>query len=102
MQRVQIRCSQFHQSFQSGVYVTRLCNENGEWEQIDFSDCTMRNGSTPIIILEYNHNISNLNSSSIVSEVSVPLYVLTFCVYTVLLNHVRTYTCIYAYSLHMI
>ena len=47
-----------------------MCNNNREWEDIDFSSCTMRIGSTPIVMLEYNHNIVDVNTSTVTNEVS--------------------------------
>lgn len=46
-----------------------MCNNNGEWESIDFSGCTMRDGTTPIVLLEYNQSPGNANTSSVTSEV---------------------------------
>ena len=70
-QLIRIRCSEFHANFQSGVYITRMCNSSGEWEDADFSSCTIRIGSTPIILLEINQSLANLNTSVVTYEVSL-------------------------------
>lgn len=59
----------FHSSFRSGVYVTRMCDENGEWGDVDFSMCTMKSTATPLIVFEVNTTTSPLRTSAIVNEV---------------------------------
>ena len=51
-----------------------MCNAHGEWEDIDFSGCTMSFGSTPIVMMEINQNMINLNTSGVSNEVSLLLY----------------------------
>ena len=70
-QLTRIRCSKFHPSFHSTVYITRMCNTSGGWEDVDFSDCTMRIRSTPIVIIEINRTLVDLNTSVLVYEVSM-------------------------------
>ena len=36
------RCSDLHSVFNSGLTVSRKCNESGKWMDVDFSACTMR------------------------------------------------------------
>lgn len=67
-QLVRIRCSGFHPNFHSGVYITRMCNSNGTWEDVDFSSCTMRIGITPIILFEFYQNLADLNESMVTYE----------------------------------
>jgi len=51
-QLARIRCSRFHPSLHSGVYITRMCNSNGEWGSVDFCSCTMRLSAIPFILIE--------------------------------------------------
>jgi len=46
------RCSNLHDNFQTGVYISRTCNTQGKWEDVDFSRCTMHLYSTPVIVAE--------------------------------------------------
>ena len=71
-QLVHIRCSAFHSNFRSGVYITRMCDENGEWGEVDFSMCTMKTTATPLIVFEVNTTTSPLRTSAIVNEVCKP------------------------------
>ena len=69
-QMAQIRCSAFHSSFRSGVYISRMCNENGEWSEIDFSSCTMRLDAKPLLVFEINSTSSVVNTEEIMNDVS--------------------------------
>ena len=69
-QMAQIRCSTFHPSFRSGVYIGRICNENGEWSDIDFSSCTMRLDAKPLLLFEINSTSSVVNTEEIMNDVS--------------------------------
>ena len=69
-QTAQIRCSIFHPSFRSGVYIGRMCNENGEWSGIDFSSCTMRLDAKPLLVFEINSTSSVVNTEEIMNDVS--------------------------------
>lgn len=66
----QIRCSAFHSSFRSGVYISRMCNEIGEWDEIDFSSCTMRLDAKPLLVFETNSTSSVVNTEEIMNDVS--------------------------------
>ena len=48
-----------------------MCNNRGGWEDVDFSDCTMRIGTTPIIVVEINTTLADLNTSSVSYDVSM-------------------------------
>ena len=69
-QLANIRCSVFHSNFRSGVYITRMCNDNGEWGDIDFSSCTMRANANPVLVFEVNSTLSVVNVEGILSDVS--------------------------------
>ena len=69
-QLARIRCSMFHSNFRSGVYITRMCNENGEWGNIDFSSCTMRANTNPLLVFEINSTSSIVDVEGIFSDVS--------------------------------
>ena len=47
-----LKCSDYHPSFQSGVYIGRTCNSDGQWEQVDYSNCTMDLDAQPFIAIE--------------------------------------------------
>ena len=59
-----VNCSDLHPSFQPGVNITRKCLDNREWGNVDFSGCTMKPGSTLLIMVE-------VESSSITSEATM-------------------------------
>ena len=67
-QQARIRCSRFHPSFRPGVYITRMCNDNKEWGDVDYSSCTMRPEADPFVMLEVEA-MADTNSSSITAEV---------------------------------
>ena len=46
-----------------------MCDENGEWGEVDFSMCTMRSTATPLIVFEVNTTSSTLDTSAIINEV---------------------------------
>jgi len=63
-QMARLRCSEYHPSFQSGVYIGRMCNSNAEWEDVDFSNCTMDIDATPFIAVEAQDVASNATVST--------------------------------------
>ena len=66
-----------------------MCNNSGEWEDIDFSSCTMRNGTTPLIMILIDEHLSNLNTSLVTNEVSIHMYyIIIMCslIYVIILN----------------
>ena len=46
------RCSYLHENFRSAVFISRVCNNRGQWEDVDFSSCTMHFYSNPIIVAQ--------------------------------------------------
>lgn len=72
-QLARIRCSAFHSNFRSGVYITRICNENGEWGVIDFSSCTMRSDAKPLLVFEINSTSLVVNAEGVMNDVSYSL-----------------------------
>jgi len=46
------RCSDLYSGFHFGVFISRKCSMSGEWEDVDFSRCTMHLYSTPVIVAE--------------------------------------------------
>ena len=69
-QLAQIRCSAFHSNFRSGVYISRMCSENGDWGDTDFSRCTMRSDANPLLVFEINSTSSVVDTTGIMSDVS--------------------------------
>ena len=65
-----MRCSAFHSNFRSGVYITRMCSEDGEWGGIDFSSCTMRSDANPLLVFEINSTTLVVDTAGIMSDVS--------------------------------
>jgi len=51
-QLARVRCSKFHPSFRPGVFITRMCNNNGVWGTVDYSSCTMRLEAIPLLMVE--------------------------------------------------
>jgi len=72
-QQARIRCSTFHRSFRPGVYITRSCDVSGEWGDVDFSMCTMRPETLPLVMVE-GRGIVAVNMSSFISQVSVHIH----------------------------
>lgn len=54
-----LRCSDYHPSFQSGVYIGRMCNSDGQWEQVDYSNCTMDLDAQPFIAIDVLLSLNN-------------------------------------------
>ena len=46
------RCSNLHENFHSGVFISRVCTIRGQWEDVDFSSCTMQLYSDPVIVAQ--------------------------------------------------
>lgn len=46
------RCSELHNNFRFGVYASRKCSAEGEWEDVDFSNCTMHLHSDTVIVTQ--------------------------------------------------
>jgi len=46
------------------VYIGRKCNFNAEWEDVDFSNCTMDLDATPFIAVEVQQTASNTTNST--------------------------------------
>ena len=64
-----VRCSRFYSSFSPGVYITRMCNSNGEWGNVDYSSCTIRLEALPLIIVEIQDLNSSISTSSVINQV---------------------------------
>ena len=43
------RCADIHPSFRFGPYVTRMCRRGERWDPVNFTQCTVRTGSTPLL-----------------------------------------------------
>ena len=41
-----------------------MCNSNGEWEDVDFTNCTMDLDATPFIAVEVQQALSNMTVST--------------------------------------
>ena len=68
------RCADIHPSFRFGPYVTRLCREGQRWDPIDFTQCTIRSESTPllavsVILWESDNNMGTPDSTVIENQV---------------------------------
>ena len=68
--QARVRCSRLYRSFRPGVYITRMCNDNKEWGDVDYSSCTMRPGANPLIMFEIIGTV-DMSASSVVSEVCI-------------------------------
>ena len=64
-----IRCSRFYPSFSPGVFITRMCNSNGEWGNVDYSSCTLRQGVFPLIMIEVKDPDNSISVASVVNQV---------------------------------
>ena len=68
------RCSELHPSFRSGVEIQRQCGDDGSWSSVDFRDCTMFIGSSPIVVVYFTLSLSSeVNSTARVNNVSIVL-----------------------------
>jgi len=45
------RCADIHPSFRFGPYVTRVCGEGEKWSPVNFTQCTVRSGSIPLLMV---------------------------------------------------
>ena len=70
-QQARIRCSRLYKSFRPGVYITRMCYDNRQWGDVDFSSCTMRPEANPLIMVEVVKVTDDIPTSSVVDEVHV-------------------------------
>ena len=69
------RCADIHPSFRFGPYVTRLCGEGERWNPINFTQCTVRNGSSPlltvsVILQESDEPMEILNPADLQDQVN--------------------------------
>jgi len=58
------QCSNLNENFQSRVFISRACNAKGQWEDVDFSGCSMHFNSYPVIVVqkeELSNNESDIN-----------------------------------------
>lgn len=58
-----LRCSEFHPSLRSGVFIGRTCDSDGQWGEIDFTNCTMDLNASPFIHVELQMPTSNFTGS---------------------------------------
>ena len=68
------RCADIHPSFRFGPHVTRMCREGQRWDPIDFTQCTIRSDSTPllavsVILQESDRNMVVPNATVIENQV---------------------------------
>jgi len=67
-----IYCASWHPSFNSEGFITRFCNANRQWSDVDFSSCTMKSDAKLLIMTEIRGNVTMVMSAqSIVNNVSV-------------------------------
>ena len=52
-------CSEISEVFWSGLYATRKCLDGGVWNDVDMSQCTLRNNRSALIIYSTHLNITN-------------------------------------------
>lgn len=62
-QIARLRCSEFHPSFRSGVFIGRKCGSDGQWGEIDFTNCTMDLNASPFIHVELQTSANDSTSS---------------------------------------
>jgi len=62
-QLARLRCSEFHPSLRSGVYISRICGPDGQWGEIDFTNCTMDLQASPFIHVELQLPAYNFTNS---------------------------------------
>lgn len=72
---VMFRCADIHPSFRFGPYVTRRCGEGQRWDPIDFTQCTVRSDSSPllavsVILRESGRIMATPNPTVIENQVS--------------------------------
>ena len=71
---VRIQCSEISEIFWSGLNATRKCLDGGVWDEVDMSQCTMKNDKSSLIMYSSHLNMSDgsfLSESQIVTEVCI-------------------------------
>jgi len=68
-----VYCESLHPSFNSEGFITRYCNADRQWGDVDFSSCTMKSDAKLLIMTEIRENatIATPSAQSIVNDVSV-------------------------------
>ena len=72
------RCSDLHYNFRSRVYASRKCSPNGEWQDVDLTNCTMHlysdtvlvsqatlTPANPFVVSAFNASVSRLNNITV-------------------------------------
>lgn len=54
-----LRCSEFHPSLKSGVFIGRMCGLDSQWGEVDFTNCTMDLNASPFIHVELQMSANN-------------------------------------------
>jgi len=84
-QMARLRCSEFHPSLRSGVYIGRMCGSEGQWGEIDFTNCTMDLNASPFIHVELQLSVNTFTNSTV----------------NIIRNRVRTYVHMYIAKLNV-
>lgn len=53
------------------MFITRMCDINGDWAEIDITSCTMRMDSGPFLMIELVYDLTVFNSSDVSDVFSV-------------------------------
>ena len=61
-------CSDLHDNFRSGVFASRKCNADEEWEDVDFTNCTMHLSSDPVVVTQATFTPANQSSIDIFTK----------------------------------
>ena len=80
-------CTDLHSVFNSGLTVSRKCNEFGIWEDVDFSGCTMKISMNREVIVHQ----AEIPESSIRSYESMVIIVWLYGVFNTISFNVYTY-----------
>jgi len=59
------RCSNLHSVFSSGLTVSRKCTDDGVWEDVNFSGCTMKHSTNPKMIIVDQAELPDYNQMDI-------------------------------------
>ena len=79
-----MQCSEISELFWSGPYATRRCLDGGVWDEVDMSQCTMKNDRSSLIIYSTHLNMTN---NGFHSESQITNEVFSYIIHIVIIVH---------------
>ena len=71
-----MQCSGISELFWSGLNATRKCLDGGAWDEVDMSQCTMKNNQSSLITYSTHLNMSDSGFHS-GSQITTEVFYLT-------------------------